>query len=119
MNRHAAEYTLSERCHNLVVVLDFGAYESAQGSAVLFVDDYVVGHVDQTAGKITGVGGLERGVGKTLAGTVGRDEVFEHAQTFLEVGENRVLDDLTAFCAALLGLGHKTAHTGKLTDLIL
>ena len=75
-------------------------------------------HFDQTAGKITGVGGLEGGIGETLAGTVGGDEVFEHAQTLLEVGKNRVLDDLTAFGTGFLRLGHKATHTGQLTDLV-
>ena len=77
-----------------------------------------MGHVDQTAGKITGVGCLERGVGKTLTGTVGRDEVFEHRKAFLEVCKNRVFDDLASFGTALLGLGHKATHAGELTDLV-
>ena len=118
MNRHAAEDALCQRCHHLVVVLDLAAYEAAESAAVLLTDNHVVSHVDQTAGKITGVGGLEGGIGETLAGTVGGDEVFEHAQTLLEVGKNRVLDDLTAFCAGFLRLGHKTTHTGQLTDLV-
>ena len=38
----------------------------------------VLRHVDQTAGQVAGVGGLERGVGEALAGAVRRDEVLEH-----------------------------------------
>ena len=76
-------------------------------------------HVDKTAGKVTGIGGLKRGVGKTLTGTVGRDEVLKHRQTLLEVRKNRVLDDLTTFGTALLRFRHKTTHTGELTDLVL
>ena len=118
MDADTAENALAEAGHDFVVVLDFGADEAAERSAVLFVDDDVVGHVDQTAGQITGVGGLQGGIGQTLSGTVGRDEILEHTQALLEVRQNRVLDDLAAFGAALLGLGHKAAHTRELTDLV-
>ena len=40
-----------------------------------------------------------------------RIEVFEHGQPFLEVGDDRRLDDLAR------GLGHQPAHPGKLLDL--
>ncbi len=70
-----------------------------------------MGHIDETTGKITGVGGLKSGIRKTLTGTVGGDEVLEHRKTLLEVCKNRVLDDLAALCTTLLRLGHKTTHT--------
>ena len=50
---------------------------------------------------------------------MGGDEVFEHREAFLEVGKNRVLDDLSAFSTGFLRFCHKTTHTGKLTDLVL
>lgn len=99
MNRNAAEDAFAERGNHLVVVLDFGANEAAERAAVFLVDDDIVGHVDKTAGKITGVGCLEGRIGKTFTCTVGGDEVFEHREAFLEVGENRVFDDLAAFGA--------------------
>jgi len=43
---------------------------------------------------------------------VGRDEVFEHGKPLAEVGENRLLDNIAR------GLGHQTAHPGKLADLL-
>ena len=42
-----------------------------------------------------------------------RDEVLQHVQTFAEVGGNWRLDDLAR------GLGHQSAHTGELTNLLL
>ncbi|CEG07608.1 hypothetical protein BN961_01006 [Afipia felis] len=42
---------------------------------------------------------------------MGRVEVFENRQTFLEVGNDRRLDDLAR------RLGHQTAHTGQLAHL--
>src|SRR5207249_2836391 len=56
---------------------------------------------------------LEGGVGQTFARAVGRDEVFEHAQSLAEVGENRALDDFAG------RLGHQAAHAGQLANLLL
>ena len=42
-----------------------------------------------------------------------------HGQTFAEVRDNRRFDDFTdAAGDLLLRLGHQTAHTGQLTNLI-
>ena len=54
-------------------------------AAIVFLDDHVLRHVHELAGHVAGVGGLERGVGQTLAGAVRGDEVFQHRQTFAEV----------------------------------
>ena len=76
-------------------------------------------HVNQTTGQVTCIGGLQRGIGKTLTGTVGRDKVLKHAQAFLKVSKNWVLDGLlTTFHTRLLRLSHQTTHTGELTDLV-
>ena len=74
-------------------------------------DDAVLRDVDQTAGEITRVRGLERGVGEALAGTVGRVEVLEHGEPFLEVGDDRALDDFAR------RLGHQAAHARELAHL--
>ncbi|MBQ9892476.1 MAG: hypothetical protein IJM35_04905, partial [Bacteroidales bacterium] len=65
-------------------------------SAVFFGDDHIVGDVHQTAGQVTGISRLEGGIRQTLTGTVRRDEVLEHRHSFLQVGNDRVLDDLGA-----------------------
>jgi hypothetical protein len=49
---------------------------------------------------------------KTLAGAVRRDEVLQHVEAFAEVRRDRRFDDLAR------GLGHQTAHTGELADLL-
>ena len=77
------------------------------------LDDHVLRHVHELARHVAGVGGLERGVGQTLARAVRRDEVFQNRQTFAEVRENRLLDDVAA------GLGHEAAQTGELAHLLL
>ena len=40
------------------------------------------------------------------------DEVLQHVQAFTEVGRDRRFDDFAG------GLGHQTAHTGKLANLL-
>ena len=78
MNRHAAKDALAERYHNLVVLLDFLTYQTTQGAAVLLMDNDIVGHIHKTTGQITCIGSLKRGIGKTLTGTVGGNEVLQH-----------------------------------------
>ena len=84
----------------------------SRGAAVEFVDDDVLRHIDETTGQVAGVRGLERGVGETFTRTVRGDEVLQHGEAFAEVGSDRRLDDFAR------GLGHQTAHTGKLANLL-
>ncbi len=109
--RGAAENTRRQR-RNHRAGIDDGAHLDAElGAAIILRDDAVLRHVDQTARQVTRVRGLQRGVREALAGAVGRVEVFEHRQTFLEVGNDRRLDDFTR------RLRHQAAHTGELTHL--
>ena len=48
VDRHTAEYALLEGSDNFLVVLDLGADESAESSAVLLRNDDIVGHIDKT-----------------------------------------------------------------------
>ena len=70
-----------------------------------------MGHIDQTAGQITGVCGLERRIGQALSGTVGGVEILQNRQAFFKVRDDRGLNDLTR------RLGHQAAHTAKLLHL--
>ena len=85
--------------------------DAIAGAAIIFTDDNVLRHVHQLARHVTGVGGLERGVGQAFARAVSRDEVFEHGEALAEVGQDRFLDDVAG------GLGHQTAHAGELAHL--
>ena len=94
--------------------VDDGAHLDAElGAAIVGGDDAVLRHVDQTPRQVARVRGLQRGIRQPLAGAVGRVEVFEHRQTFLEVGNDRRLDDLAR------RLGHQAAHAGELAHLVL
>ena len=83
-----------------------------RGAAVVLGDDDVLRHVDELAGEVAGVRGLQRGIGETLTGAVRGDEVLEHGQAFAEVRGDRALDDFAG------GLGHEAAHAGELLDLL-
>ena len=95
-----------------VALVDGADDDAVDGAAVVLVDDDVLRRVDELAGEVAGVGGLERGVGQTLAGAVRGDEVLEHGETLAEVRGDRALDDFAG------GLGHEAAHAGELLDLL-
>ena len=88
-------------------------HEAAVGAAILLDDDAVLGHVDEAAGEIARIRGLERRVGEALARAMRRVEVLEHGEPLLEVRDDRRLDDLAR------GLGHQAAHPGELLHLRL
>src|SRR5690606_34533106 len=68
--------------------------QELRAAAVLLAHDDLVGHVDQLAGEVTGVGGSQGRIGATLAGAVGRDEVLEHVEALAEVRADRQLDSV-------------------------
>ena len=92
--------------------VDGGLGDAVDGAALDLVDDDVLRHVGELAGEVTGVGGLEGGVGQTLAGTVGGAEIFQHREAFAEVGLDGRFDDFAG------RLGHQTAHAAELTHLV-
>ena len=110
-SRGAAEDAGRQRRHHGAGVDDRPYLDAPGGAAIHFGDDAVLRHVDETPGQITGVRRLQRGVGQTLTGAVRRVEVLEHREPFLEVGNDRGLDDLTG------RLGHEAAHAGELAHL--
>ena len=108
----AAHEAVAELDHLVFAFVDGLDPDAVGRAAIVLADDHVLRHIHQLAGHVARVGGLERGVGQTLAGAVGRDEVLEHREALAEVGENRLLDDVAG------GLGHEAAHAGELADLL-
>ncbi|MPL98794.1 hypothetical protein SDC9_45003 [bioreactor metagenome] len=111
IRRDAAEDALGKRRHDFAVVDGSGRGNRMLGAAVMRAHDAVLRDVDETTGQVARVRGLQRGVGQTLTGAVGRVEVLEHGQAFLEVRDDRRLDDLAR------GLGHQAAHPAELLHL--
>ena len=56
-------------------------------------NDEILCNVDETPCQVTGVCGLQRGIGKTLASAVRRDEILQYVEAFAEVCGNRRLDN--------------------------
>ena len=109
---YAAQDALAEGLDDFTILDESSELDTVSRAAILLGDDGVLRDVDKTAGHVTRVGRLERGVCKALTGAVSRDEVLETGQTFAEVCHNWRLDDLTR------GLRHEAAHTGELTHLL-
>ena len=74
-------------------------------------DDGILGHIDQPASQVARVGRLERGIRQALAGAVRGVEVLENREPFLEVRDDRRLDDFAGW------FRHQAAHAGQLFDL--
>ena len=109
--RCPAEQAFRQRDDDISAFDDRAEIDAPVGAAILFVDDAVLSHVDQTPGQITGICRLQCRIRQALASTVCRVEIFEDRKPFLEVGNDRRLDDLAR------RLGHQAAHSGKLLDL--
>ena len=117
--RHASQHAVGQRLDDVLAVLQRSHRQPADRPAIVFVDDHVLGHVDQPSRQVAGVGRLERRVGQPLARAVRGDEVLEHGEALLEVVHHRRLDDLAqATGDLLLRLGHQTAHPGELAHLL-
>src|SRR5271165_7314995 len=112
LKRYAAHDAVAQRLDNFAGFDDALHVNAVDGAAVVLADDDVLRHVDQAAGQVAGIGRLERRVGQSLAGAVGRDEILEHRQTFTEVGRDGRLDDFAG------RLGHQAAHAGELANLL-
>ena len=107
----ATENTIAKRLDDFTTFDEGADDKTVLGAAIVLNDDQILRHIDQTTGQVTRVGGLKRGIGQTLTGTVRRDEVLKHVQTFTEVRVDRRFDDRA------IRLGHQAAHTGQLFDL--
>src|SRR5262249_44946525 len=89
-----------------------GDADTVQRAAVEIAHHGVLRHVDEATGEVTGVRGLERGIGQTLARAVRGDEVLEHRETFTEVRRDGRLDDFAG------ALRHQAATGRQLTHLL-
>ncbi len=117
MHDGAAQDPVAQAFHYFLVLQQVGRHQAAKSTAVVVGDHYVLRHVHQSAGEVTGVSGLQRGIGQAFTRTVGGDEILQDGQSFLEVRKDGVLDDVLS-AAALLRLGHQAAHAAELTDLL-
>ena len=78
MPADSAANRLAQGAFDLFALVDGPFGDALRGAAIVGRDDDVLGHVRELAREVAGVGGLEGGVGQTLAGAMRRTEVFEH-----------------------------------------
>ena len=111
LGQYAPQHAVAQALDHVAAFNDRLNFKAARRAAVFFVDDHVLRNVHQTAGKVAGVCGFQRGIGQTFARAVGRDEVLQDVQPLTEVRGNRCFDD------GAVRLGHQTTHAGELTNL--
>ena len=111
LREEATHQALGQRLDHRVAVLDVVHFDTVVGTAILFADDDVLRHVDETTGQITRVSGTQCGVSQAFPGATGGNEVLKDVQAFTVVGTDRHLNRATG------GVGDQTAHTGELADL--
>ena len=112
LSRGTAEDALADGRNDLAGIDDRLHGEATLSAAIERDNDRVLRHVDETAGQVARVRGLQRRVRETLAGAVGGVEVLENGEAFLEVGRDRGLDDRA------VRTRHQAAHAGELLHLL-
>lgn len=70
VERRAAEDTGAERSDDLAGIDDGGHGQAGFGAAIDVRNNAILRDVDETAGQVAGVGGLQGGVCQTLTGAV-------------------------------------------------
>ena len=107
----SAHKTVGKRLYGLLAFLYLVNEQTLVGMAIILTDDNVLRDIDKSSCKITRVGCTKSGIGKSLSGSAGGDEVFENIQTLSIVSSDRNFDYFTG------SVGYKSAHTGKLSYL--
>jgi len=119
VDRDTTENPVCQWFNHVLVVFQRRDTDTTKRSTVVLVDRHVLRNVNQTTRQVTGIGRFQGRIGKTFTCTVRGNEVLEDRQTFLEVGDNRVLDDLASRTdQRFLRLGHQTTHPTELTNLL-
>src|SRR5690606_29356608 len=108
---HTAQNQIAQGLDNLTTIQAGFHGVAALGTAIVFGNDQILRHVDQTTSQVTGVSRLQGRISQTLTSTVSRNKVLQYVQTFTEVRGNR------RFNNGAIRLGHQTTHTGQLTNL--
>ena len=89
LERNAAHNAVAQRFDDFAGFDDTLDVDAVDGAAIVFADDDVLRHIDQTTSQVAGIRSLERGIGQSLTSAVRRDEIFQHRQPFTEVRRDR------------------------------
>ena len=80
LGHDAAQHAIAQRLDDVAAFDDRGHGQTFERAAIGLGDHHVLRHVDQATGQVTGVRGLQRGIGQALTSTVGRDEVLQNVR---------------------------------------
>ena len=75
----ATDDSLGKIDNFLVAFINRADDDTVHCPTVFHIDNDILGSVDQLAGQVARIRRLQRGVGQTFSGAVGRDEILEHA----------------------------------------
>ena len=103
---HATKDALAQRLDYFTAFNQGFHRVAVRGTAVVFGDNQVLCHVNETTRQVAGVCCLQCRIGQTFTCTVCRDEVLEYVQAFTEVCSDWCLDD------GAVWLGHEASHPG-------
>src|SRR6185437_14513709 len=112
LERNAAHNAVAQRLDDVTGFHDGADVNSVHSAAILLADNHVLSDVNQAAGEVAGIRGLERRIRKALARAVRGYEVLEHRETFTEVGRDGCFNDFAR------RLGHEAAHARELANLL-
>ena len=65
-NRHTTEHALGQRRNHLTGINHGGNGNAVFRAAIIFIDDAILRHIDQTPRQITGVGRFQSRIGQDL-----------------------------------------------------
>src|SRR5690606_9519284 len=85
-----------QRFNDVFIIFQRVCSNTTQCSAIFFSYHHILCNVNETTCEVTGIGSLKGRIRKTFTRTVGRDEVIQYVQSTLEVGKDRVFNDLRA-----------------------
>src|SRR5208282_4712409 len=110
--RYAAHNAVAQWLDDFAGFDDTRDVDAVDRAAIVFADDYVLRHIDETTSQVAGVSRLKRCIGQTFTRAVSRDEVLQHGQPFAEVCRDWRLDDFAG------RFRHQSTHAGELANLL-
>lgn len=91
--RIAADKPFFQLDDDLGAIRQCACQNAAVGAAILFADDDILRHIDETSRQISRVGRFERRIRQPFSGAVRRDKVLQYCQPFAERRFDRQFDD--------------------------
>ncbi|MPM80834.1 hypothetical protein SDC9_127885 [bioreactor metagenome] len=112
VKRNPTQNSFGDFLNDFVIFLQWRNFGSSQSTTIIFSDDDVLSHVNQSSGQVTCIRRFQSGICKTFTGTVSGDKVFQNGKTFLKVRHDRVFNNFRTGRTCFLRFCHQTSHPG-------